>query len=145
MLGVLTSLALAPPPPPSFLSRSVLNELTQRGDDLNLKLATLSNTPFSRAMSHLSERFANVYCAGQGKKATGEDEWIRGPITPKTIKSAKKNGMPAAWTHTDFRAYLLDWLDTQGAHGMYELLKNILVTFGSQLKSIRGEAAAAAQ
>ncbi|GAC73081.1 hypothetical protein PANT_8c00062 [Moesziomyces antarcticus T-34] len=130
---------------PPGLEQSVLHELTQRGEDLNLKLATLSNTPFSRAMSHLSERFANVYCAGQGKKAPGEDEWIRGPITPKTIKSAKKNGMPAAWTHTDFRAYLLDWLDTQGAHGMYELLKNILVTFGSQLKSIRGEAAAAAQ
>ncbi len=124
--------------PPGF-DELVLTELTQRGDDLNLKLATLANTPFSRAMSHICERFANVYCAQRDKELAEEGGGIRGPITPKTLKTAKRNGIPSKWTHTDFRAYLLDWLDKEGAHGMYELLKNILVTFGSQLKSIRGE------
>ncbi|GAC93778.1 hypothetical protein PHSY_001343 [Pseudozyma hubeiensis SY62] len=121
---------------PAGFDASVLNELTQRGDVLNLKLSTLANSPFSRAMSHVTERFANVY-ASKGK--VKEEGWIRGPITQKTLKGAKKSGMPAAWTHTDFRAYMLDWLDREGANGLYELLKNILVTFGSQLKSIRGE------
>lgn len=124
--------------PPGY-EESVLTELTQRGDDLNLKLSTLANTPFSRAMSHLSERFANVYCSSRNAKQTEQAGWIRGPITPKTLKMAKKNGIPAGWTHTDFRAYMLDWMDREGAHGLYELLKNILVTFGGQLKSIRGE------
>lgn len=122
---------------PAGFDKVVLSELTQRGEVLNLKLATLANTPFSRAMSHVSERFANVYCQKHAKET--EKGWIRGPITPKTLKAAKRYGLPAAWTHTDFRAYMLDWLDRQGAHGMYELLKNILVTFGGQLKSIRGE------
>ncbi|KAJ1022509.1 hypothetical protein NDA16_003498 [Ustilago loliicola] len=124
--------------PPGF-ENSVLNELTQRGDDLNLKLSTLANTPFSRAMSHLSECFANVYCSSRNAKQAEQAGWIRGPITLKTLKAAKKNGIPAGWTHTDFRAYMLDWMDKEGAHGLYELLKNILVTFGGQLKSIRGE------
>ena len=124
--------------PPGF-EESVLNELTQRGDDLNLKLSTLANTPFSRAMSHLSERFANVFCSSRNAQQAEQAGWIRGPVTPKTLKAAKKNGIPAGWTHTDFRAYMLDWMDREGAHGLYELLKNILVTFGGQLKSIRGE------
>ena len=126
---------------PGGFESAVLSELGQRGEELGLKLATLANTPFSRAMSHVSERFANVYCSQHGKGA--EREWIRGPVTPKTLKAAKKSGIPSAWTHTDFRAYMLDWLDREGAHGMYELLKNILVTFGGQLKSIRGETGAA--
>lgn len=124
---------------PPGLEESVLNQLTQRGEELNLKLSTLANTPFSRAMSHISERFANVYCASQNAKQAEEEGWIRGPITPKTLKTARKNGIPAKWTQTDFRAHMLDWLDREGAHGMYELVKNILVVFGGQLKSIRGE------
>lgn len=127
--------------PPGF-DGAVLSELTQRGEELNLKLATLVNTPYSRSMSHLSERFANEYCTQKNKKQAEQEGWIRGPITPKSLKAAKKNGIPSGWTHTDFRAHMLDWLDRQGAHGLYELLKNILVTFGHQLKSIRGEAEA---
>ncbi|SJX63764.1 uncharacterized protein SRS1_14512 [Sporisorium reilianum f. sp. reilianum] len=120
---------------PAGLDEGVLAELGARGEVLNLKLATLANTPFSRAMSHVSERFANVYC----DKSGAEKGWVRGPITAKSLKAAKRYGVPAAWTHTDFRAYMLDWLERQGASGMYELLKNILVTFGAQLKAIRGE------
>ncbi|KAF6766841.1 Centromere protein I [Kalmanozyma brasiliensis GHG001] len=130
---------------PAGIDEAVLADLTQRGDDLNLKLATLANTPFSRAMSHISERFANVYCSQRDAESAEHDGGIRGPVTVKTLKAAKKNGIPAGWTHTDFRAYMLDWLDREGAHGMYELLKNILVTFGSQLKSIRGETQAEAE
>ncbi|TKY84591.1 hypothetical protein EX895_006493 [Sporisorium graminicola] len=139
-LGKLVTGDEAPGGLPASFDDGVLAELTQRGDVLNLKLATLANTPFSRAMSHVSERFANVYCQQHSASEAEREGWVRGPITPKTLKSAKRNGLPAAWSHTDFRAYLLDWLDRQGAHGMYELLKNILVTFGGQLKSIRGEA-----
>ncbi len=106
---------------------------------LNLKLPTLANTPFSRAMSHLSERFANLYCSSQNAKKAEEQGWIKGPITPKSLKGLKKHGIPDKWTHTDFRAYLLDWLDKEGAHGMYELLKAVLMSFGKQLRSIRGE------
>ena len=124
---------------PPGLDEGVLAELTSRGEVLNLKLPTLANTPFSRAMSSLSERFANVYSAKHGGGGGEGEEWIRGPITPKSLKSAKKGGLPAGWTHTDFRAYMLDWLEREGAKGMYELLKNILVSFGGQLKSIRGE------
>uniref|UniRef100_V5EZZ0 Uncharacterized protein n=1 Tax=Kalmanozyma brasiliensis (strain GHG001) TaxID=1365824 RepID=V5EZZ0_KALBG len=116
---------------PAGIDEAVLADLTQRGDDLNLKLATLANTPFSRAMSHISERFANVYCSQRDAESAEHDGGIRGPVTVKTLKAAKKNGIPAGWTHTDFRAYMLDWLDREGAHGMYELLKNILVTFGN--------------
>jgi len=123
---------------PRGLEDPVLAELTQRGEELNLKMPTLATPHFSRAMSHLSERFANQYASSTNAKQA-EQEWIRGPITPKTFKAAKKNGIPAGWTHTDFKVYLLDWLDKEGAHGMYELLKNILVTFGKQLKAIRGE------
>lgn len=129
---------------PPGLDTRVLNELTQRGDVLNLKLATLANTPFSRAMAHITERFANVYCSRMDKEQTESEAWIRGPITPKTLKAAKRSGIPAGWSHMDFRAYMLDWLDREGgAHGIYDLLKNILVTFGGQLKSIRGEAVTA--
>ncbi|SPO27669.1 uncharacterized protein UTRI_04294_B [Ustilago trichophora] len=127
--------------PPGY-EEAVLSELTQRGEELNLKLTTLANTPYSRSMSHLSERFAKEYCSQKNKKQAEHEGWIRGPITPKTLKTAKKNGIPSGWTHTDFRAYMLDWLDRQGAHGLYELLQNILVTFGHQLKSIRDEAEA---
>ncbi|SNX86010.1 uncharacterized protein MEPE_04719 [Melanopsichium pennsylvanicum] len=130
---------------PSGLHEKVLAELASRGEELGLKLATIANTPFSRAMSHLGERFSNVYCSqqrkakkGVGKEAT-EEGWVRGPMTPKVIKAAKKFGLPGEWTNTDFRAYMMDWLEKQGVEGMYELLKNILVTFGSQLKAIRGE------
>ncbi|PWY98276.1 hypothetical protein BCV70DRAFT_36486 [Testicularia cyperi] len=124
------------------LSDGALDELTDRADLLNQKLSTIALTSQSVALANLSERFANLFCqsrsGGNGKSGgTQEEDWIRGPIGAKTLKSAKKSGIPANWTHTDFRAHFLDWLDRQGASGIYRLLQAILVSVGNQLTQIR--------
>ena len=115
----------------------MVDELTQRGEVLNLKLINLANTPYSRALSHLTERFANLHTSKQDAERAEKEGWIRGPITPKTLKGVKKNGVAGGWTHTDFRAYFLDWLEKEGVKGLYRLMEAVLVTFGRQLREIR--------